>query len=488
MAGKAVLGISAVCCTSVMAARQKTGVEQMSSMSIVESIGSLLSQDDQTSRAFALIQQEMAKTPGVESDYDGALRDAITKLENDVETKIVKAQEDAQDLLDAAYAKYEAAASNLRETKEAADAIDKSFYECIETEQDKLKATVAAQQTLATATAERDEACKLMNDNDDFSFASDAEYKFNCDVGTEGDCAKELADLEKKVSDMEKQAQSSLSESQEKYRQMREDCNSKIAAQEAAQKALTEARQAFGLQQRECNGIKQARFPAICKAGEAMQVKCGEESKFTQLLETHRPEEADRIKEWESTSTMKCLLGKYADGEMGEVASSDDLQACSNGELGFDRLNLRSDTFRATQQCQGGAVKFFNGDTWKVYKGRYTKESFAPTITLAAGAKPFPFCGGAAVGEQNVNGGGNGPLAPPEAQFEDGAVLHEIGETQCDGVTWATVPTKKAGAIDDKLVMGSTLATWGCDRLKKANNFGQLIVNSKAYAVVSCGM
>jgi len=330
-----------------------------------------------------------------------------------------------------------------------------------------------------------------MNDNDDFSFASDADFKFDCDVGDQGDCQAKLEALEGKVAQMEKQANQELNADQQKYSKMKADCDSKTGQTEAAQKALNKAQQAFSQQQTQCSGIKQSREPAFCKAGKEMQVKCGFESSYLELLEAQKVDEADRIQEWQSTSAMKCLLGKYADGSMGEVAGSDDLQACSGGELGFERLNLRSDDFKGfantqNQKCYNGPVQFFNGQTWKVYKGQYTKESFAPSLSLA-GTSPFPFCG-AAVGEQNIGGLGGGPLGAPQAQFADGSVLHEIGETQCDGVTWATVPTKKVGAVDDKLVMGSTLATWGCERLKDTDNFGQLVVNGKAYAVVSCGM
>jgi len=317
----------------------------------------------------------------------------MKKLE-DVEKKIEKAQEESQHLVDEAYGKYEAAASELRETKKEADAIDKAFYECIGEEQAKLATTKAAEGALADATTAQNQACKLMKDNDDFSFASGADLKFDCDVGTQGDCQAKLEALKAKAAQMEKQASDDLTADQQKYSQMKADCNLKTQQKEAAQKALRETQEAFAQQQAQCNGIKQSRLPAICKAGKEMQVKCRFESSYNQLLETQKAGEADRVQEWQSTSAMKCLLGKYADGSMGEVPSSDDLQACSGGELGFERLNLRSDSLQrlvATQQCKSGPVNFFNGQTWKVYKGQYTKEAFTPSLTLA-GADPFPFC------------------------------------------------------------------------------------------------
>jgi len=493
MSGKVVLGISAVCFASVLAARQKTGVEHVSSTSIVESIGSLLEQSDKGSHALSLIQQEM--TPAVEQDVDAALKAAMQKIEAEVETKIKRGQEQSQQRLDEAYGNYERAATELQQTKGRADAADKAWYECIEEEQAQQQAIEAAQTAAAGAQRNQRQACQLMKDIDDFQFKpATAAPKFACEVAVQEDCQTKLAEFERQVAQMESEAASSLQEDMRKYATAKADCEAKTGQTAAAEGAITTARTSFARQQQQCRRLDQSRLPHICKAGKQMQAKCAVESKYQELLEQEAKEdEADRIREWQTTAAMKCLLLKYADGGMGDVADHDDLAACRGGDLGFERLKLKQeafDKFTAAHQCKTGPVTFFNGQTWRAYKGRYTKARFTPSLILD-GEDAFAFCanvGGVAVGEQNVeNGGlGGGPLAPPEAQFEEGSVLHEIeGTGECE-VSWATVPTRKAGVIDAQFHVGASLASWGCDRLQKAEKYGQLLVLGKAYAVVSC--
>jgi len=438
MAGKAVLGISAVFCQ--MVARQKTKVKQISSVSIVESIGSLLSQGDQASRAFDLIQQEL--TPGIEEDYDGALGAAIQKLKDDVETKINNSQTESQNLLNDAYGNYEAAASLVSNTKKEADVIDQAFYDCIEEK----KANYSA---LADATTAQNQACELMEKNTAFSFESDAVFEFDCNLGTPGACQAKLGELEEKVEELNTNSTTLLGEGQQNFSTLKDKCDKLTLDRNKARESLpaiimhvnstcggsgnsqndvhvrrdgdespdepgrwlkremtyeecaemcqdSATCHAFtfnseeescwfvkvGFKKRnvkkdilfcgekpqtQCDGIKQSRLTKICKAGGEWQSKCGFESAYTQLLDAQKVDEAERIQEWQSTSTMKCLLKKYADGRLVDVASIDDLEDCSGGELA-DRLNFRLNTFQgfaATEKCSG-SVPFTNGETWRV--------------------------------------------------------------------------------------------------------------------------
>merc|ERR1719343_581127 len=146
----------------------------------------------------------------------------------------------------------------------------------------------------------------------------------------------------------------------------------------------------------------------MCVYGSKLQDKCTAEGAYKQLMAASKKangdvhSEMDREKEWVSTLTTKCLVGKFIQKGLDNSLTAADMDACAaQGNFGKDvgELNRREKEFAAlaaSNTCSAGPVKFFNGFTWTVPAGakpkssEYVRSLFKPQVSLSG--KAFAFC------------------------------------------------------------------------------------------------
>jgi len=187
---------------------------------------------------------------------------------------------------------------------------------------------------------------------------------------------------------------------------------------ESAQEALRNAIAAWQTKRGECSEEKEAKVDAMCLFGRAYQGKCQALASYTSHQAEVDAEDGgehshpDRIKEWQNTEVVRCLLEKVLEG--GEL-SEDSLAACE-AAVNYDRdvgqLNKREpDVARLTEPgsftCSEETIGFA-GETWDVPAGEdpassdYVMRSFAPQVSAAPGSAPFDFCPEAGPGKDAV--------------------------------------------------------------------------------------
>jgi len=496
-----VLGGIALSAPHVFSSRQRTSVDSMSVSSVVAEISALIQEQQGGAEVHKLMQQIAAKaTPGADGDYKKSMEEAIAAIEGEVEPKILASHKETQSKLNAALSAFRSQAGGASEAFDAAMGVDKAYFECVATEQALRQAVESAVQTEETANNGAVAACKAQEEDRSFAFdaAEGNNFGIDCDLGDAKACQSQMDKLEEVVKKMETDLTNGLDADQARYDGLKAVCDQKTKENKEARNARMAAQEAWSVKRRQCANSVAGRRESMCSFGTELVKKCELEANFNKLdaasnEEGHAMSESDRVQEWKAARTTKCMLQKYMKEGLDGSVSSDLLNACNEDD---DTMKLARQDAVVQQlkerRCADGPIAFATGQAWNVPEGKepasssYSKAAFKPAFSLTRG---FGFCG-RTIGEQNVGGGGGalggGPLGGPQAQFEDGSVLHELEGTNDCEVSWATVPTGSAKSVDPKLLMGSTLASWGCDRLQKAENYQRLRIDSKFYAVVSC--
>jgi len=502
MTGRVVLGGIALSASHVFSVRQKMSVDSTSVSSVVAEISALIQEQQGGAEVHKLMQQIAAKaTPGADGDYKKSMEEAIAAIEGEVEPKILASHKETQSKLNAALSAFRSQAGGASEAFDAAMGVDKAYFECVATEQALRQAVESAVQTEETANNGAVAACKAQEEDRSFAFdaAEGNNFGIDCDLGDAKACQSQMDKLEEVVKKMETDLTNGMDADQARYDSLKAVCDRKTEENKEARNARMAAQEAWSVKRRQCANSVAGRRESMCSFGTELVKKCELEANFNKLdaasnEEGHAMSESDRVQEWKAARTTKCMLQKYMKEGLDGSVNSDLLNACNEDDdkMKLDRADEVAKQLKEGVRCADGPITFANGQAWNVPEGKepasssYSKAAFKPAFSLTRG---FGFCG-RTIGEQNVGGGGGalggGPLGGPPATFEDGSVLHELEGTNDCEVSWATVPTGSAKSVDPKLLMGSTLASWGCDRLQKAENYQRLQIGPKNYAVVSC--
>merc|ERR1719384_1332504 len=225
-------------------------------------------------------------TPGAADNYASSLGAAVKTIEGDIEPKIKQQQGEAQVKLDASFSSLSAAGSAAVGAKSAADAADRSWFECAAEEQAKRQTIEAASKSLASSRSNENEACQLQQDNKDFNFDAAGKYMFEvkCDFAV-GDCASKMeAFVTNTLKKIEEDAKALLNSEQAKYTKLKASCDARKEERVAAQSALDAADSAWSSQRATCVKLSAQRKSAMCTFGSKVESKCTAESQFRELV------------------------------------------------------------------------------------------------------------------------------------------------------------------------------------------------------------
>jgi len=237
-----VVGSLALGVAQVGAFRHKATAEN-GVVQVVEDIGSLLQQQSLgTEQVLAQISQyaEEAVSPGAEDKYAASLKDVVSKIEFQIESKIVQAQTATRGKLDTLFKALSAANAAADAAKESADAADKTWFACAADEQAKKQAAEAAEKSLSSSRSNENEVCQLQQDNKGFAFDGAGKYtkKFECDF-SQGDCdAKLQAFSDGAIKKMEQDAAAAMAKDTTNYNSLKATCDTKKQERVKAQSAV----------------------------------------------------------------------------------------------------------------------------------------------------------------------------------------------------------------------------------------------------------
>jgi len=404
------VGSIALSIAQVGAVRQRTLSESASAVHVLESIGNLLQQRSLGGEEM-LNRIAQGVTPGATASYASSL-DAVVKHIEGLEQSLKSAQATTQTKLDALFKGLGDANAAVNEAKTAADASDKSYFECAAAEQAKRQAAEAAEKSMSSSRSNEKEACQLQQDNKGFAFDTAAgKYKMSleCDFSV-GNCDAQLQTLqETMLKKMEQDATAALAKNQANYNSLKATCDMKKKDRVAAQSSLSDAGTAWSNKRASCKKLSTQRQSSFCAFGSSAQSKCAAEKEYTQFVAATQQgkggihSEADRVAEWSASQTTKCMVSKAIAKGLDAAIASADVDACAsqvNFESGVGKLNTRQGELRkklaGSNRCAAGVISFFNGQMWNVPAGdkpqssAYTRTAFTPELNPAAGN--FDFC------------------------------------------------------------------------------------------------
>lgn len=447
---------------------------------IVEKIAVLLQEQQlklsPTVRTLASRADSSAKSM---SGFTRAMYSLVSDMTTKIEEKIKRDQSQTQEKMDLLSRNHFIADKSATASKQAADQEDKASFECIAGEQSKRVGAESAVKSLTDSRSNENEACQRFADSSSFSYdGSNTRLQFTCEVG-KGDCVPAQNGLEQSLEKMKTQASRQLQAKKAAFQKLKSSCNAKKQERVQAQSALNGAESAWNSQKQVCQKLAPHREETMCVFGSNIQTKCKAESDYKLLIQASKTansgadSQVDRIEEWKSISTAKCLVQKFI---LKLSATTADVNHClKQVDFGKDvgYLNRREKQFEASvasNPCGAGGIRFFNGQAWTVpssakpKSSEYTRSKFAPVISMNGNA--FDFCTASSVRE--------------------GATLHMMDDGEC-GVSLSGAHTRSVDHIDTmRYHEGARAESWGCDRVKQMNNLELLKAGSKQYLVSHC--
>jgi len=407
MTGRVVLGGIALSASHVFSNRQKMSLDSASVSSVVAEIGALIQEQQGGTEVQKLIQQIAERaTPGADGDYKSSIEEAIAAIEAEVEPKILASHKETQSKLDAALSAFRSQAGGASEALAEAKDVDKTYFECVATEQTSRQAVESAEQSHETAEKAAAAACKAQEEDRSFTFdAAKGSYNFgmDCDLGDAEACQSQMDKLEEAVAKMEKDLTTAMDADQKQYDGLKAVCARKTLERNNARGALATAEKVFSGKRTQCANSVAGRRERMCSFGTELVKKCEMEDTFNKLdaasrEEGHAMSESDRAQEWKAARTTKCMLQKYMEKGLDGSVNSDLLNACNEGgdEMKLARQDAVAKQLKEGVRCADGPITFASGQAWNVPEGgapassSYSKVAFKPAFSLTRG---FGFCG-----------------------------------------------------------------------------------------------
>lgn len=401
MASRVVLGSIALSASHVLSVRQRASVDISSVSRAVAEISTLIQEQQGSTEVEKLIQQ-IAATPGANGDYKSSLQNAIAAIEGDVEPKILASHKETQRKLNEALSAFKSQEGAANEAFDNAKSADETYFNCVTTEQ-KLRGVVESKTAShSEANTAKLEACQY-NSVFRFSSAKD-QFEIDCDLGEAEKCLNQMARLKAAATQMETDASGKMGTSQQEYARLKGICDQKTAEELAARNALSSAEKAWSGKRGECAQMVGGRHASMCTFGTELVKKCQLEDTFSSLdaashEEGHQMSENDRVMEWKSAGTTKCVLQKYMEKGLDGTVSNDDLNACntSGDEMKLSREDAAVQQLKESIRCVDGPITFATGEAWRVPEGEapasssYSSEAFKPAFVRGL-ARGFAFC------------------------------------------------------------------------------------------------
>jgi len=353
------------------------------------------------------LASEARETPGATESLNEILNQVMADLEANVETKITAGVQDTQQAIDQSVGDLTAATEAALEKKALADEHDLSWITCVGEEKAKLQDVEAAEVALEQAEQSVVAPCQEQADKDLFSFKPDSDFEFSCSFGA-GACAAGVADYKVQVNNMLSTFDTNAEQATASWEDAKGRCDAAHADVAAKTTALGEAQSAWTNQRSTCLEKHEARQLDICLFGEDLQHKCSKKDAYLGLMAEVDQVDAgvhsqpDRLAEWQTVQTVKCMLSKVVAGTELTTTAMDECESNQAGAPELPALDRREGDFAewtsvANFNCEEQTITF-NGETWEIPESdpkseQYQKVPFNPEVNLV-NPPAFSFCAG----------------------------------------------------------------------------------------------
>lgn len=397
-----VLGGALAC---VGASRSKVDMKSAGAVQAVDTIASMLSLQHEEIRRIAEAVDAQA-TPGASDPYTNSLKKVVDKIKVELKAKVTEAQDAAQNNIDDALTAVQEAEAGAVVAKGVADKQDKAWFACVSQELNLKTFQETAEEKLAAAKQDEQEAHALEQKSSAFTFDAGDKYQMEmeCDNDVEGECMQAKGVLIRSMKKMLQDASAALKAKQNYYNDVVAELGEREQETVAAEQVLETAGENHASHRNRCQASKLRRDRAICEYGDTLQAKGVQEGDFKAVIAAvdgkSEMSESDRVQEWKTLSHTECMLERGIEKGLEEPIDDEDHQACS--ELpdleALDRKTAEIGQLSESHANEAGPITFGSGgEGWKVTSNGeaaadYTKEDFKPTLNPNPLQQPFGVC------------------------------------------------------------------------------------------------
>lgn len=397
-----ILGGALAC---VGASRSKVDMKSAGAVQAVDTIASMMSiQHEEIRRIAEAVDAEA--TPDVSDHYKNSLKKVRDKIKVELKAKVTEAQDTAQSNIDDALTAVQEAEAGAVAAKGLADKNDKAWFVCVSQELSLKTFQETAEEKLAAAKQDEQEAHALEQKSSAFTFDAGDKYQMEmeCDNDVEGECMQAKRVLIKAMNKMLQDASAAWKAKQNYYNDVVAELGEREQQTVAAEQDLETAGENHASERNRCQASKLHRDRAICEYGDMLQAKGVQEEDFKAVIAAidgkSEMSESDMVQEWKTLSHTECMLERGIEKGLEEPIDDEDHQACS--ELpdleALDRKTAEIGQLSESHANEAGPITFGSGgEGWKVTSNGeaaadYTKEDFKPTLNPDALQQPFGMC------------------------------------------------------------------------------------------------
>jgi len=344
-------------------------------------------------------------TQGPVDLLNAALERTISEIEEQVHTQIIASHDATQAEINKRIEDLIKGNTDVTNQKEAADAADDEWMQCVSNEQGMSKDIEDANAALEQSRNDRSTKCQLQEDNRYFAYQTDPEQiHFVCDISLspEHNCDVQWQEFEYDVAVDWESFIDDVDNAVRVHDGHAYACQQAQADEMAKEESLRRAIERYEGQHERCLGYQEARQLAMCNFETKYRGKCDLVTLYRNLMEEIDTVDGsdyshpDRVQEWTLTSTTICLFHKIIETS---TVDTTHINACE-ADVNTDHLNLSRQQQRFTElttppnyDCAETTITF-QGETWNIPasaprppppSASYERVPFHPEL-------PFSFC------------------------------------------------------------------------------------------------
>lgn len=364
--------------------------ESSADKSITQFLGPVLEQLHSVSEA----------TPGVMDSLRGTMGKVIQDIESGTDTKVQQGHEQDQNEINAGLSGLERATNAAVQQKSDADSADQVWSACVQGEVSKLNNWEQEEGKLSNARNAAVQPCQEVEAITNISYDPSSSFSFDCDMSQGGSCDAKMKEFDAYLDNLVNATEASTNSAVNVFNTTKDACTSATENVASHERAVAESKQKYVSQRGGCTGKFNTRSQKICSFGQALKSKCESASSYKNLAAGMDQKQADRVKEWQTSSVTKCLLGHLKDSvPLNHARLEQCIGAVKYGQH-VGSIDTRMDGYGnlmspAKFNCQ---EQTFTWNSWQIPTGDlartsdYKKEQEISVIDWASGAQPFDFC------------------------------------------------------------------------------------------------
>jgi len=349
-------------------------------------------------------------TPGMRPALNEALSKVVTEIERIVDKKTKEDHQNTQIAIDEKVQTISAHTQEAKARHQDAVNLDKTWFECVAEEKNKLELVEQAERSVADSRAALDEPCQRKEDTSDYSIDLEVnKFVFECNKAQDSNCSTAFGTFDQNVETLLSDLKSKKAAAANAYQQATDDCQKANDDWNSKKADLGDKRNEWFAQRVECDDAKDKRDAAMCHFGLKLQTKCKSVSEYHSLIAEVDKEDGgvyshpDRVQQWLVSHVTKCMLGKVVsdfeinEAIMKECAGTVDFES-QVGKLDRKSAELSDLTSDENFTCLEETVKFY-GQIWarpededNAKSDDYIRSSWEPEVNLEEDSAPFAFC------------------------------------------------------------------------------------------------